>query len=242
MASAVLVSVEGNIGAGKSTLLKRIEALGLPDVVVVQEPVGVWCEPVLPGGKSMLEAYYNDRKSNALAFQMYAMLTRHRQHAVVADALRSRRGGVGATLVITERCAGSDFALFGRPMRRAGLFNDAEWHSYESWHDALALISRSQGYLAPSGVAYLRVEPDVCEARVASRARHAEGGGGEGENGRGVDRAYLDLLHDAHEAYVDASSLEVLRVAGNDLEDAERVVEWARRIQQRQASQDAIPE
>lgn len=219
---AVLVSVEGNIGAGKSTLLRRIEALGLPDVVVVQEPVGVWCEPVLPGGRSMLDAYYDDRSANALAFQMYAMLTRHRQHAEISRR-RMPAAGTHPLVIVTERCSGSDFALFGRPMKAAGMFNDAEWHAYSSWHDALTEVAREQGHLMPSGVAYLRVSPDECAERVATRARAAEGGKS------GVDRAYLDMLHEAHEAYVASSStVDVLELADNAQEDAERVVRWAR--------------
>ena len=221
MNSAVLVSVEGNIGAGKSTLLRRIESLGLPNVVIAQEPVGVWCEQVLPGGRSMLDAYYEDRSANALAFQMYAMLTRHRQHAALSRSIATRSGG-GPLVVVTERCSGSDFALFGRPMQDAGMFNDAEWHAYSSWHDALTEVAREQGHLMPSGVAYLRVTPDVCAERVAIRGRAAEGGKS------GVDRAYLDMLHDAHEAYVASSPMPVLEVTGNDAVDAERIVRWAR--------------
>ena len=56
MPRSILISLEGNIGAGKSTLLRELAALGEPDVVVVQEPVGLWCEPALPDGRSMLRS------------------------------------------------------------------------------------------------------------------------------------------------------------------------------------------
>jgi deoxyadenosine/deoxycytidine kinase len=235
MMNAVLVSIEGNIGAGKSTLLRRIEAI--PGVIVAQEPVDLWCAPVLPGGTSMLDAYYADRKANALAFQMYAMLTRHRQHAAlsrqVAEVAATMQHQHGPVVVVTERCSGSDFALFGRPMRDAGLFNEAEWHAYSSWHDAMTEVSLEQGHLRASGVAYLRIDTAVCAERVAARARRAEAEGADR-----VDRAYLDMLHGAHEDYVGSGcdGVPSLVVTDNADADAERIVRWARTLMRADAS------
>jgi deoxyadenosine/deoxycytidine kinase len=240
---AVLISLEGNIGAGKSTLLRRIEALGLPNVVVMQEPVDTWLAPVLPppGGTGarigMLDAYYADRKGAALAFQMFAMLTRVRQIAEVSRRLADLSDDV---IVITERCSGSDFELFGRPMRDAGLLTDAEWHAYGAWHDAMTdaagpLVPAHM--LRPSGVVYLRCEPTTCARRIASRARQSEAD---------MDMAYLDMLHVAHEGYAEGVALPLLRldgevergmedsggveVGGDDDDDATAVVRWAKRI------------
>ena len=230
---AVLVSLEGNIGAGKSTLLRRIEALGLSDVVVMQEPVDAWCEPVLPpnghNGTSMLDAYYADRRGAALAFQMFAMLTRVRQLADVSARVAAAGGRVA--VVVTERCSGSDFELFGRPMHDAGLLSDAEWHTYRAWHDAM--MGTADGGLAPphllrpSGVAYLRCDAETCATRIATRAR-------PGEAGR-VDAAYLGMLHDAHERYVYHHSVRMpmLQLDGGMAEAdvdaaAASLVAWAR--------------
>lgn len=82
-----LMTLEGNIGAGKSTLLHAVAALDHADIVVVQEPVDLWCEPSLPDGTSMLAAYYSAPAKTAMAFQMYTMLTRARSCA--SDTLSS---------------------------------------------------------------------------------------------------------------------------------------------------------
>ena len=214
-----LVSVEGNIGAGKSTLLRAIDALGLPGVVVMQEPVDAWRAPVLPGGRSMLQAYYEDPRGNSLAFQMYAMLSRVQQLEEVSR--RALEPGSGVRLVVTERCSGSDFELFGKPMHDAGLFNDAEWHAYESWYRATAARHRDAGasVLSPSGVAYLRVAPDVCAARITTRGRE--------EEATGVDREYLARLHAAHETYAAGCALPVLELRGEDTEaDARALLDY----------------
>ena len=210
MPRSILISLEGNIGAGKSTLLRELAALGEPDVVVVQEPVGLWCEPALPDGRSMLDAYYGDRKGNALAFQMYAMLTRVQQLAEVSRLAETTPGLV----IVTERSSWSDYELFGRPMRDSGLLGDAEWHAYTAWFEAVTRGRTDAGgeaqkglrgglpgvgvLMRPSGTAYLRCSPSKCLERVNRRARSAEDGT--------VDVGYLEMLHDAHERYVRGAS------------------------------------
>lgn len=195
---ATLVSIEGNIGAGKSTLLRALADVGARQVAVVPEPVDMWCSPVLPGGTSMLQAYYGDKQRNALAFQMFAMLTR-------AQQLREVCGRCTSGVVVTERCSWSDYELFGRPMHNTGLLNDAEWHTYSAWFQAITATSPTThnkeeehgmlGLQKPAGVVYLASNPDVCAARIASRAR-------DGEDD--IEHAYLELLHDAHVSYIDA--------------------------------------
>ena len=242
----VLVTVEGNIGAGKSTLLKAIaergkelgEELGI-ELFVVQEPVDRWCAPVLGGDategserRSLLETYYADRRGTALAFQMYAMLTRVQQLADLTAELTSpgRPSPPGRrTVVVSERCSWSDYELFGRPMRDSGLLSEADWFTYSAWFEAVT-VGRLAPALRPSGVAYLRCEPDVCAARIAARARHGE---------VGIDAAYLELLHGAHETYVAKATadarldLGVLAIDGNAngpeaiRAAAERILRWA---------------
>ena len=219
----MLVSLEGNIGAGKSTLLRTLAALGEPDVVVVQEPVDRWCAPVLPGGRSMLAAYYGDRWGSALAFQMYAMLTRVQQLAEVSRLAEARPG----LIVVTERSSWSDYELFGRPMREAGLLDDAAWHTYTAWFEAATSpggLPAIGGLMHPSGIAYLSCTPDKCLERVERRARRAEEGA--------VDTEYLGILHDAHERYVAGSASKgapVLRIYG-DLDGDEAVGRAAREL------------
>lgn len=228
----VFVSLEGLIGAGKSTIVKAIGELGRDDVVVVQEPVSRWCAPVIPleGGAegqmtSLLEAYYKDERSVAMAFQMYAMFTRVQQLSELAsDIAEGRRPGV--RLVVAERCSWSDYELFGRPMKAKGLLSDADWFVYTAWFESVT-SGRLAPSLKPSGYAFLSCPPDVCMARIASRARPGEDG---------IDRPYLEALDRAHVGFFDAQrekgAVDVLILDGSAegpeaVESAaERIVEW----------------
>jgi deoxyadenosine/deoxycytidine kinase len=214
-ARVVLVSVEGNIGAGKSTLLRELQRRAAAgdggeggehafDLIVVPEPIEEWTDPVLPEGVGMLQAYYDGigiggdsgcgsgsssgGSNNALAFQMFAMLTRVRQieGAMATAASRAQR----PTVVVTERGPWSDAELFGVPMRDAGLLTPAEWHAYWSW------FCHVRERWRPDATVYLRSTPDVSAARVRSRSRPGE---------EAVDVPYLERLHAAHDAYVERS-------------------------------------
>ena len=121
----IRVSLEGNIGSGKSTLLSAI-ARASADLTVLQEPVDEWSRPVI-GGDGMLQLFYADPARRAFAFQMFVLLSRARQAALVEE-----HSGGGA--VLTERCTASDFELFGRPMYEAGAMDDAEWATYRGWY------------------------------------------------------------------------------------------------------------
>lgn len=228
----VFVSLEGLIGAGKSTIVKAIGDLGRPDVVVLQEPVDRWCAPVIPleGGAegqmtSLLEAYYRDERSVAMAFQMYAMFTRVQQLSdLAAEIADGKRPGV--RLVVAERCSWSDYELFGRPMKAKGLLSDADWFVYTAWFEAVT-SGRLAPALKPSGYAFLGCPPDVCMDRIARRARPGE---------EGVDRPYLEALNRAHVGFFDAQrekgAVDVLVLDGSAEGPeavqlaADRIVEW----------------
>jgi deoxycitidine kinase len=195
-----LITVEGVIGAGKSTLLAEIGRLDRPDVIVLQEPVSRWCEPVLPSGKSMLEAYYSDKKANALSFQMYAMLTRVQQ---LSELLASV--GPEVRFVIAERGSWSDYEVFGRPMREAGLLSETEWCTYTAWFEAVTVGVLSPP-IRPSGVVYIRADPEVCLGRIKKRDRHGE---------EEIGTKYLTLLNGAHEDYIASVKADVLVIDGN---------------------------
>ena len=213
-----IISVEGNIGAGKSTLLAALAGAG---ATVVPEPISEWCRPALPDGSSMLQAYYSDRSRNALAFQMFAMLTRAQQ---------VRGAGMSACdCLFTERNSWSDYELFGRPMHEAGLLNDADWCAYTAWFEAITAEDGLLGLPRPSGIVYLSSTPSTCARRIAGRAREGEGS---------IDGAYLELLHQAHVRYIErqtATGCSVFVVDADaqesDLESMARtaraIVDWA---------------
>ena len=57
------ISLEGNIGVGKSFLLSTIkERIKHPDITFIEEPVKDWDD--------MLKIFYQDKKKNALTFQV----------------------------------------------------------------------------------------------------------------------------------------------------------------------------
>ena len=175
----IRVSLEGNIGSGKSTLLSAI-ARASADLTVLQEPVDEWSRPVI-GGDGMLQLFYADPARRAFAFQMFVLLSRARQAALVEE-----HSGGGA--VLTERCTASDFELFGRPMYEAGAMDDAEWATYRGWY-----AHTTAGMPPMDGVVYLRTTPAVSMSRIASRRRHGEGS---------IDAGYIERLHATHEAWI----------------------------------------
>jgi deoxyadenosine/deoxycytidine kinase len=229
-AGVLIYSIEGNIGAGKSTLLHELERLHAARggaegcgfaLRVLAEPVDEWCKPVLPGGESMLQAYYRGSEGaaasaalraegegqaegasmsrststsrsrsrstrDALAFQMFAMLTRVQQvEQAVREATDAADGGAPRPCIIaTERGPWSGAELFGRPMHAAGLLSDAEWHTYMSW------FTHTNAW-TPAGMVYLRSTPEVSAARVRERARQGE---------ETIDLAYLTMLHVTHDS------------------------------------------
>jgi deoxyadenosine/deoxycytidine kinase len=171
-----VVSLEGNIGSGKSTLLAALEAAIGKEVRVLQEPVDEWSVPVTSDGKGMLQLFYADRAKNGFAFQMFVLMSRVKQ---------SRKVQFGC--VVTERCVASDYELFGKPIREAGLMDDAQWAAYSGWSELVG------GTQAPDAVAYLRVSPEKSLERVGHRRR-------DGEDA--IAFADLVALHEAHEAWI----------------------------------------
>lgn len=73
-----IVSIEANIGAGKSTFINKLKELvgSNPRFMLIPEPVDKWLTIKGSCGKNCLDIFYSDQKSNALPFQLIALLTR----------------------------------------------------------------------------------------------------------------------------------------------------------------------
>ena len=71
----LIISIDGNIGAGKSTLCAKL-AEKLPQLKVIQEPVGTWEKFVDDEGVNLLSHFYKDTTRWAYTFQNCAILTR----------------------------------------------------------------------------------------------------------------------------------------------------------------------
>lgn len=188
----LLVSVEGGIGAGKSTLLRAVERCisngqAPPECThmhVLQEPVDEWCEPRLPGGRGMLQAFYADPVGLAFPFQMFVLLSRVRQ----TWAMQGLEDGP----ILSERCIASDFELFGRPAFEAGRMDDAQWATYHAWYNAINERLSPQ-HARPHAVVYLRCPPEVTLQRVAERGREGEAA---------LDLEAAERMHACHEAWI----------------------------------------
>lgn len=185
------ITIEGNIGAGKSTLIAALDrqlASAGPIRAVLPEPVGDWTAPVLPDGRSMLQAFYDgDPYRHGLAFQMYVLLSRARQALAVGKGDHGSVSGI----VVAERCVASGVEVFGRAMREAGHMDDMQWTVLQAWAEQLAHLGMAP---PPSAVVYLRCTPEVCLERIRQRGRPQEAG---------LDIAVVRGLHAAHEAWVD---------------------------------------
>jgi deoxyadenosine/deoxycytidine kinase len=177
-----ILSINGNIGSGKSTLVSELASKLKRSVVTLLEPIEKWAEPVLEDGHSMLGAFYLDPEKNALAFQMYVLITR--VHQIEEALLRTEYDA----LIIIERGPWFDLELMARPMYVSGLLSEIEWKSYNMLNDLM--VSRLPKIDA---IVYLRTGVAECTARIKSRDR-------VDERGR-IDVSYLTAVHDAHDAY-----------------------------------------
>lgn len=183
----IKLAVEGNIGAGKSTFLDILQDrnLELQDMIeVVPEPVEEWqrvqngeSEPI-----NLLDRFYKDPMKYAYTFQHYVLLTRMEKDRKARASTKPLR--------VLERSIFSDRLVFVRAMHEAGYIGDLELRLYDSWF-SMQIAQDTQ--LTPNGFIYLKARPETCIKRLRMRNRSEEGG---------VDRAYLENLHDKHESWL----------------------------------------
>lgn len=189
----ILVAIEGNIGCGKSTLLKNLANFG---VRVVPEPVSLWEE-------HLKNVYAVGEGADAWKLPMQALCTCTR-HEELAKRLREA-SAVTDAVVVTER---------GR--RGSGIFSALTLTPGEQ--DAMNLLEQRYGCALGGRVrhdatVYLRASPKTCAGRASRRSRSGE---------EGLDLAFLEALHEAHEAeFSEGADLVV------DAEQDARAV-WAR--------------
>jgi deoxyadenosine/deoxycytidine kinase len=197
--SSVKLAVEGNIGAGKSTFLDILQdsSLELQDLIeVVPEPVEEWqkvhngtAEPI-----NLLDRFYKEPERYAYTFQHYVLLTRMEKDRKARSSLKPLR--------VLERSIFSDRLVFVRAMHEAGFMGDLELRLYDSWFSME--IAQDQE-LTPDGFIYLKARPETCIKRLRGRNRSEEAG---------VDRAYLENLHDKHESWLQFGAKQI----GNEVQ------------------------
>ena len=170
--------VEGNIGAGKSTLLHILKQYLA--VNIVYEPLEMWQQ--VTDDQNLLDSFYKDPKRWAYSFQSYAFITRIMKQ-------KESREKQPDMLQVLERSVFSDRYCFAKNCHEQGFMNALEWKLYQEWFSWLV----SEYVIKPDGIIYLRVEPEICHARLQRRARHEE---------ESVSLEYLDQLHELHENWL----------------------------------------
>jgi deoxyadenosine/deoxycytidine kinase len=186
----LILSLDGNIGAGKTTLLDALR-VALPDVEIVQEPVGEWMRLKNAEGKSLLELFYEDKRRWAYTFQNCAILTRLRtiKEALVATKKR---------VIITERSVLTDRFVFAEMLRESGDIDALEWDLYMNWFNT---FTRD---LPMAGVIYLTTGVGTSAERIVRRGRHGE---------EHIPLDYLSALDAQHHKWLTETPLPVLRIS-----------------------------
>ena len=193
--SHIILSLDGNIGAGKSTLLAEIRR-ALPEIHVVDEPVGQWTALKNAEGKSLLELFYEDKKRWAYTFQNCAILTRLKniQEAVQRlDPLSDH-----PHIILTERSILTDKYVFAEMLRDAGDMDPLEWELYDNW---FSIFSKQHPV---HGIIYLSTSSVTSKERIHIRNR-------QGEDRIQLD--YLDALDRQHKKWIETTHIPVLTLS-----------------------------
>jgi deoxyadenosine/deoxycytidine kinase len=191
----LIISLDGNIGAGKSTLLAEIRR-SIPELCVVDEPVGQWTSLHHSNGKNLLELFYEDKKRWAYTFQNCAILTRLKN---IQDAVENLDKTSSEThIILTERSVLTDKYVFAEMLKDAGEIDPLEWELYDSWFN---IFNRQHQV---NGIIYLSTSASTSKDRIHIRGR-------QGEDRIGLE--YLDALDAQHKKWIDNTDLPVLTLS-----------------------------
>jgi len=191
----LILSLDGNIGAGKSTLLAEIRR-AIPELHVVDEPVGQWTSLYHSNGKNLLELFYEDKKRWAYTFQNCAILTRLKN---IQDAVEQLdKTNPEMQVILTERSVLTDKYVFAQMLRESGDIDPLEWELYDSWFN---IFNRQHQV---NGIIYLSTSASTSKDRIHIRNR-------QGEDRIGLD--YLDALDTQHKKWIDGTDLPVLTLS-----------------------------
>jgi deoxyguanosine kinase len=174
------LAIEGAIGVGKTTLARLLQP---------RLETGLLLEAFEEN--PFLADFYADRARYAFQTQMFFLLSRYRQQQAVPTMLA--RGPLIADYAFAKDSLFAHLNLEGD-----------EWAVYKQLYDVLA-----DRIPVPDLVIYLRADPDVLMARIATRDRAYE---------RRMDRAYIESLRRAYERYFSTyTQTTVLPIDTDDL-------------------------
>jgi deoxyadenosine/deoxycytidine kinase len=215
--SHIIISLDGNIGAGKSTLLAEIRK-SIPEIYVVDEPVGQWTALKNESGKNLLELFYEDKRRWAYSFQNCAILTRLKN---IKDAVEHlNQTSTGPRVILTERSVLTDKYVFAQMLRDAGDIDALEWELYDSWFNIFSAQHKV------NAIVYLSTSSTTSNERIHIRNRL-------GEDKIHLD--YLDALDRQHKKWIDSTDLPVLTLStepGASLENnLQQIRDFIQRLQ-----------
>ncbi|XP_003413733.3 deoxyguanosine kinase, mitochondrial isoform X1 [Loxodonta africana] len=188
------LSIEGNIAVGKSTFVKLLKKT-YPEWHVATEPVGTWQDVQAAGTQkastaqslgNLLDMMYREPARWSYTFQTFSFMSRLKTQLEAFEPLQARE-----PVQVFERSVYSDRYIFAKNLFENGSLTDLEWHIYQYWHSFL--LQEFASRLRLHGFIYLQATPQVCLERLHRRARAEE---------KGIELAYLEQLHDQHEAWL----------------------------------------
>ena len=214
----LIISLDGNIGAGKSTLLSSVRT-HMPDIHVVDEPVGQWTQLKNAKGENLLQLFYQDKKRWAYTFQNCAIWSRLKN---IKDAVENLDPTVkGPHVILTERSVLTDKHVFAEMLRDAGDMDLLEWELYESWFNIF-----SKQYPV-SGIIYLSTGSITSNDRIHVRNRPEE---------KTIPIEYLDALDTQHKKWLQNTTIPVLTLStepGSSVEEnLKQIREYVDRLKQ----------
>jgi deoxyadenosine/deoxycytidine kinase len=193
--SHIILSLDGNIGAGKSTLLAQIRD-EIPEIHVVDEPVGQWTALQDANGKNLLELFYEDKKRWAYTFQNCAILTRLQNIQEAVSRVNATTSG--PQIILTERSVLTDNYVFAQMLRDTGFLDPMEWELYNRWFT----LFHTQHPV--TGIIYLSTGSTTSKERIHIRNRQGE---------ERISLEYLDALDAQHKQWVENTELPVLTLS-----------------------------
>jgi len=197
-ASILLVSIEGNIGSGKSTLMANLKTQfkDQPRVIFLKEPVDEWSLIKDEHGVTMLEKFYADQRTYSFSFQMMAYISRLK---LLKDLVSNIHSNIEHPthhhryVIITERSLYTDKMVFAKMLYDTGKMEYIHHQIYLQWFNAFA------DEFPVSKIIYVKANPDVCHARIATRHRDGE---------EHIPLEYLQACDKYHNDMLDATNPE----------------------------------
>lgn len=169
--------IEGNIGTGKSTLLNALSKEA--DTEVCYEPLDVWESICDKEGRSLLDCFYENPQRYSYLFQSIVFKTRLK-YLDVPQVANTR---------YVERSILTDYHVFMTTLMDLGMMSDIERECYEQWYHWL----KAKCFTRPTGIIYIKSDPETCYRRIKERNRHAE---------VNITLEYLQRIHNKHEEWL----------------------------------------